>query len=192
MRARRGALSGAVKAFGAGLAVYVGVAACSASGGEQARHVGAGGAGHTSGAGGVGVSGDGGAAGHGGGLIDAASDVLADVWGDVVNPVPDADAAPPPDVRDVPCSGRAQSVADSRVIWHYAEVTGLPHTAEQLAFAKVLMPAANPDAPATSGDWYAASPSVSDGRVVTTCGYTVSGDPYGTLHASVRFIIPAP
>lgn len=133
-----------LKTLGAGVLVYLVMAACSAAGTSRQNLKGAGGsAGQaaTGGAGGV-PGGTGGMVADSGldALADAVGDALSDAAADAVNPVPDADAAPASQVVNAPCDIRDGSLYFAEAAFPGKQATELASVVAVLNWSKVLPP----------------------------------------------------
>jgi hypothetical protein len=144
----------AIEAFGSGVVVYMIVAACGSGGsggGAFDASVGA-------------ASGSGGTSAWDA-LFEGAS------WDAVSDPVTEADAAPLPLVKEVPCDIPYTYFNST---YYFAEVPFPGMTQQQLSLARVyLRPSQPPDLPIAGYEW-AAAPDffVKDGSVLVFCRLT--------------------
>lgn len=179
-----------LKVLAAGVAVYLGAAACSAASSTQEKlaHTG-GAAGSTSQSGGAGGAPGGSAAGGqlsggSGGLLDSGLDAFADAMGDAMV-VPDADAAPAPTVVTAQCDKTFRGNGVSYDTF-YAEAAFPGASVTDLAGATVVMTYA--DAQQIPGYTSAVSiPQVRPGFAAVLCGYDLPGS---VIPTSVTFILP--
>ena len=193
----------ALKFLGAGVMVYVVVAACSSTaknevgassgdagldsgGGALASGGASGSTGAAPGVGGAnggaqgvgGASGTGPAGGSGGGLLDAMADVATDVADALTDPVPDASAAP--EAVTAQCDTQ---VTQGTTVYHFAIADFAGRSADELASTVVLFGV--DDAPPLGTThppgytWRVAPPSyIRDGEVAVVCRSRDQTDPY--------------
>ena len=179
-----------IKILAAGVAVYLGVAACSAASSTQERLAQTGGAaGSTAQPGGAGGAPGGSAtggqlSGGSGGLVqDSGLDAFADAMGDAMG-VPDADAAPPGATVVTAACDKTYPFGGGQAL--YAEVAFPGKLADDLATVVVVLDyASSPEIPGYTRRVQAYA-SIRDGFAAVTCGY--SGSPNNATGAT--FILP--